>query len=187
MFVTLVSHIGFCASGVISTLIINYVQLCGLHDKAIQIFPMFAGPCLCAATLFFPSQQRRFDWRFWIILGCDLVGLVLIVTSISLAGSSIFFLTYAWVTVIAALLKYVWLGKNQSRYQWVALVTMTLGLCYSATDVRMSYGLNVFYGVLAGFGSAVVYSVYYVMCDILGHLPGIRPLCFQKRILRFAS
>jgi hypothetical protein len=48
---------------------------------------------------------------------------------------------------------------------------MTIGLCFSATDARMSFGPRVFEGVIAGFGSAAIYSVYYLICDVIGHLP----------------
>jgi drug/metabolite transporter (DMT)-like permease len=106
--------------------------------------------------------------------------MVLLTTSISLAGSAIFFVTFSWITVFAAGLKKIFLKKDQTAYQWASLFVLTSGLCISALDARVNYGIEVFYGVLAGMGSAVVYSVYYIFCDIVGHLedaPSPESLC----------
>jgi hypothetical protein len=96
--------------------------------------------------------------------------MILIIVSISLAGSSLFFITFSWITVLAALLKTFFMGYGQTKYQWLSLILMTFGLCCSALDARMLYGMRVFYGILAGFGASIVYSIYYITCDALGNL-----------------
>ena len=90
------AHVGFCITGVVSAVLINWGELHGMSNTQtlIEIFPSFVGPSFCCVFLFFQSSERRFDWRFWIILGCDLLGMVLLTTSISLAGSAIFFVTF---------------------------------------------------------------------------------------------
>ena len=72
----------------VSAVLINWGELHGMSntETLIEIFPSFVGPSFCCVFLFFQSNERRFDWRFWIILGCDLLGMVLLTTSISLAG-----------------------------------------------------------------------------------------------------
>jgi hypothetical protein len=122
-----------------------------MHDEIISVFPSFIGPGFACIFLFYQSSERRFDWRFWIVLGCDLLGMLLLVTSIALAGSSLFFITFSWITIFAALLKRIFLGKDQTRYQWFALVFMTMGLCASAAGADMDYGIKVFYGILVNF------------------------------------
>ena len=119
-----IAHFGFCVTGVISSVIIDYTQLKGMHDEIISVFPSFVGPGFACIFLFYQSSERRFDWRFWIVLGCDLLGMLLLVTSIALAGSSLFFITFSWITIFAALLKRIFLGKDQTRYQWFALILM---------------------------------------------------------------
>lgn len=151
-----------------------------MRDDFVEIFPSFVGPSFACVFLFFQSNERRFDWRFIIVLACDLLGMLFLVTSIALAGSALFFITFSWITVFAATLKRIFLGKDQTPYQWFALVFMTMGLCASAADADMDYGVRVFYGILAGFGSAIVYSVYYIVCDVIGHMkdaPSPESLC----------
>jgi drug/metabolite transporter (DMT)-like permease len=138
------------------------------------------GPSFCAVFLFGKSDEQRFNWRFWVVVFCDMLGMLLITISISYAGSSIFFVTFSWITIFAAVLKRIFLGKGQTCYQWVALIVLTIGLCSSAADAEVDDGPKVFYGVMAGMGSAVVYSIYYVICDVLGHLedaPSPESLC----------
>ena len=151
-------------------MIIDYTQLRGMKDDFIdgsfkgderfesgrndcvllcflsEIFPGFVGPTFCCVFLFYKSDERRFDWRFWIVLACDLMGMLLLVASISLAGSALFFITFSWITVMAATLKKCFLGKDQTGYQWFALLFMTFGLCTSAAGAKIDYGINVFYG-----------------------------------------
>jgi drug/metabolite transporter (DMT)-like permease len=111
------SHFVFGASGVVSALVVNYLQLHGVHDPFLLALPMFVGPLFTAALMFTPSDERRYDWRYWIALTCDIAGLMCVITSIDLAGSSIWYLTYSWVTVLAAALKRVIMGQDQTRYQ----------------------------------------------------------------------
>jgi drug/metabolite transporter (DMT)-like permease len=152
----------------------NWGELHGMSNTTtlIEVFPAFVGPSFCAIYLFMTNKpnERRYVWHFWVILGCDLVGMALLTTSIALAGSAIFFVTFSWVTVFAATWKKIFLKKDQTAYQWASLLLLTAGLCVSALEARVSYGMDVFYGVLAGIASAVVYSVYYIFCDIVGHL-----------------
>jgi drug/metabolite transporter (DMT)-like permease len=176
----ILAHIGFCATGVISAVIIDYTQLHGMQDDVVEIFPSFVGPSFAAIFLWNKSNARRFDWRFWIVLGCDLLGMLLIVLSISHCGSALFFITFSWITIFAATLKRMFLGKGQTCYQWFALVFMTVGLCASAAGADVDYGIDVFKGVFFGFCSAIVYSVYYITCDSIGHMkdaPSPESLC----------
>jgi Kef-type K+ transport system membrane component KefB len=93
--------------------------------------------------LFQKTNERRYDWRFWIVLICDLIGMLLIAISISLAGSSVFFVTFSWITIFAATWKRIFLKQGQSYYQWAALILLTMGLCMSAADADVDYGPKV--------------------------------------------
>ena len=86
------AHFGFCSTGVISAVLIDWGELHGMSrtETLIQIFPSFVGPSFCCLYLFNQTNQRRYDWKFLVITFCDLLGMVLLVTSINLAGSAIF-------------------------------------------------------------------------------------------------
>jgi drug/metabolite transporter (DMT)-like permease len=97
--------------------------------------------------------------------------MVLIILGIKLAGSALFTVSFSWITVFAAFWKKIFLGKDQTCYQWIAIAILTFGLCYNAIGAKGEFGDEVLQGVLASVGAAVVYSVYYIFCDVLGNLP----------------
>jgi drug/metabolite transporter (DMT)-like permease len=176
MTVTL-AHFGFCASGVLSALLLNYGSLHGLsrEETLLQILPSFIGPSFCAVVLFKKTDERRFDWRFIVITACDMIGMLLMVIGIKNAGSALFFVTFSWITVFAALWKKIFLGKDQTCYQWVAIMILTFGLCINSVGSTQAFGDDVLFGLVASTGSAIIYSVYYIFCDILGNLPDAPP------------
>ena len=176
-------HLGFCISGVIQVIGMQWEDYHGLggnsqvplsRTTALPVLPTFAANILATAWLFRTWPGRRlFDRRMWYLCAFALVGEAANQASITMAGSLTFTVVYSAVTLWTAFLGVPVLGKSPTRTQWLALTLIVLGLLASAfshTSAHKEKGANpwaYFIGATCALVGSLAYAMMYVTTELV--------------------
>jgi len=159
----------FLVSGVSQPLLFSQVKFAGLGDTTCQLYmlPYYAGMAGVGLLTFCVPGKR---WGELPLLRCvgiaavDLISQVLNFSGNMKAGSAIYAVIYASVTVWCAVLSRLFLQRVLSAWQWCAIVVVFTGLAITAIDARVS-GDDVFLGAVMICVGAVLHAFMYVMSE----------------------
>jgi drug/metabolite transporter (DMT)-like permease len=182
----LLHHFGFCVTGVVSVVAIQWEDYHGLggnsnvplsRTTALPVLPCFAANLAAFAWLFrhYPGR-RMFDRRMWALPLLALIGEAANQASIVFAGSLTFTVVYSSLTVWTALFSIPILGKRPTRMQWGSLLLIVGGLLSSAAShtankaARGSLHVGSEGGAAAAAGEAATAAHFFfgAVCGLVG-------------------
>lgn len=158
----------YLASGVSQPLLMTAVRFAGLGDTSCQLYivPYYVGmSCVGLLTLCGRERTRWSSLPLHRSAGIALVGLVAQSLNWSgnmLAGSAVFAVVYASVTIWAALLSRLLLGRALSATQWGAVVAVFVGLGLTGMGATADG-----HQVVLGAGMVCVGAALHALCHVL--------------------
>eukprot|EP00439_Symbiodinium_sp_Y106_P008903 s253_g1.t1 len=168
----------YVASGVSQPLLMSELRRAGLGDPRCQLYmvPYYAGMA-CTGLLHFFSKSKAATASFSLpqlatCAGVALFGICaqsLNWTGNMLAGSSIFAVIYASVTIWSAVLSRLLLERVLTQCQWLSIFAVFSGLAVTGVDAR-STGESIFLGTcMIGAG-----TVLHATCHVLSEMVSVR-------------
>jgi drug/metabolite transporter (DMT)-like permease len=157
----------FVASGVAQPLLSSQNKYMGLANATAQLYmvPYFAGMASVGFLYFCIPSRRWFHYKVHKSLGIamvDLIGQILNYTGNNMAGSGIFSVIYASVSIWCAVLSWVFGLRKVHLWQWLAIFLVFGGLVVSAVG-SVQGGRQVTIGagllVIGSFLHAVMYCL----------------------------
>mmetsp|Transcript_2741 Transcript_2741/g.7669 ORF Transcript_2741/g.7669 Transcript_2741/m.7669 type:complete len:423 (+) Transcript_2741:138-1406(+) len=156
----------YVLSGVCQPLLMTLCKNFGLADPTAQLYMVFyyLGPSLLFWYSLYNHHQQPWiaPWRTrytaMLIAAFDVVAQVLNYSGNSLAGPTLFAIIYSSVTVWTAVWARIFLKRQLTRYQWLAIALVFCGLTLTATDTYQHHHTNHEVSLMVGDGEEEVSS-----------------------------
>lgn len=159
----------FLASGVCQPLVMSQIKYSGLADKTAQLYmvPYYFGMA-CVGFLYICLPSKRWcQYKVWkpvLISYVDIVGQVLNYTGNGMAGSGLFAVIYASVSIWCGVLSWIVGLRKLTILQWITIFIVFGGLAIAAADAK-SGGSEVLSGVILIIIGSILHAVMYVACE----------------------
>lgn len=159
----------FLASGVCQPLLMSGMKYSGLADPTCQIYmlPYALGMAAVGLLTFCIPSKRWCAYPLYLSCGVafiDIISQILNYTGNNYAGSAIFAVVYASVSIWCAVLSRVLLGRVLTWTQWFTVLVVFLGLAITALDAEAAGG-DVMLGTAMVFVGAMLHALMYVLSE----------------------